>query len=160
MSPLLKLPDFATIIDLSFRIPVRRCLKMKVLNKSLKSHGGVPSRTGKVKGELIMAYYLVTARPKSDRLGILLENLRKNAYTSIRPFGKTMTYSLQNARLREDGYVTWEEEDYCSPPLAQERAAALDEFFDELNITPVQEGTGWEKIKGLPRLFPELVQNP
>ena len=106
-----------------------------------------------------MAHYLVTAKPKSDRLGDLLGNLRKNVYSSMRPFGRTLTYSLRNARLREDGYATWEEEDYCSPPLAEERAAALDEFFDELNITPVQEGTGWEKIKSLPLLFPELVQD-
>jgi hypothetical protein len=104
-----------------------------------------------------MAHYLVTAKPKSDRLEALLRNLQSEAYVSMRPFGKTMTYSLENARLREDGYATWEEEDYCSPPLAQERAAALDEFFDELKVTPVQEGAGWEKIQELPRLFPELA---
>ena len=106
-----------------------------------------------------MAYYLVTAKPKPDRLGDLLGNLRKKAYASMRPFGKSLTYSLENARLHEDGYAIWEEEDYCSPPLAEERAAALDEFFDELNVMPVQEGTGWGKIKKLPPLFPELVQN-
>ena len=104
-----------------------------------------------------MAHYLVTAKPRSDRLETLAENLKNRAYVSMRPFGKTMTYSLENARLREDGYATWEEEDHCSPPLAQERAAALDEFFDELNVTPVRERTGWEKIETLPRLFPELV---
>jgi hypothetical protein len=52
-----------------------------------------------------MAHYLVTAKPKSERLGDLLANLRKRAYVSIRPFGKTMTHSLENARLREDGYA-------------------------------------------------------
>jgi hypothetical protein len=98
--------------------------------------------------------YFVTAKPKSDRLATLMANLRKNTYASMRPFGKTMTYSLENARLREDGYAIWEEEGYCSPPLAQERAAALDEFFDELNVTPVREGTGWQRIEELPRLFP------
>ena len=103
-----------------------------------------------------MAHYLVTAKPKSDRLTDLLGNLQKSAYASMRPFGKTMTHSLQNARLRKDGYAVWEEEDYCSPPLAQERAAALDEFFDELKVTPVREGEGWEKIERFPRLFPEL----
>jgi len=105
-----------------------------------------------------MAHYLVTAKPKSERLGDLLANLRKGAYVSMRPFGKTMTHSLENARLREDGYAMWEEEDYCSPSLAQERAAALDEFFDELKVTPVKEGAGWEKIEQLPRLFPDLKQ--
>lgn len=105
-----------------------------------------------------MAHYLVTAKPKSDCLEDLLNNLQKNAYASMRPFGKTMTHSLHNARLREDGFAVWEEEDYCSPPLAQERAAALDEFFDELKVTPVREGEGWDKIEALPRLFPELVK--
>jgi hypothetical protein len=62
------------------------------------------------------------------------------------------------ARLREAGYAVWEEEDYCWPPLAQERAAALDEFFEELSVTPVREGEGWEKIGALPRLFPELAR--
>jgi hypothetical protein len=105
-----------------------------------------------------MAHYLVTAKPKSERLEDLLANLRRDAYISIRPFGKTMTHSLENARLREDGYAIWEEEDYCSPPLAQERAAALDEFFDELEIVQVKEGAGWKEIEQLPRLFPDLKQ--
>jgi hypothetical protein len=105
-----------------------------------------------------MAYYLVTAKPKRDRLADLLANLHKHTYAPMRPFGKSMTYSLQNARIREDGYAIWEEEDYCSPPLAQERAAALDEFFDELKVTLVREGEGWEKIDQLPRLFPELAE--
>ncbi len=107
-----------------------------------------------------MAHYLVTAKPKSDYSRELLANLRKNAYASMRPFGTSLTYSLENARLREDGYATWEEEDYCSPPLAQERAAVLDEFFDELQVAPVQEGKGWEKVESLPRLFPELASQP
>ena len=51
-------------------------------------------------------------------------------------------------------------EDYCSPPLAEEGAAVLDEFFDELDVTRVQEGTGWEKIEALPRLFPEFAREP
>ena len=107
-----------------------------------------------------MAHYLVTAKPKPERLKDLLANLRKKAYASMRPFGRTLTYSLESARLREDGYATWEEEDYCSPPLAQERAAVLDEFFKELDVTRVQEGTGWKKIESLPRLFPELASKP
>jgi hypothetical protein len=104
-----------------------------------------------------MAYYLVTAKPKSDRLPELLGNLRQRIYFPMRPFGKAMTNGLENARLREDGYAVWEEEDYCSPPLAQEREAALDEFFEELKVTPVREGEGWEKIKDLPRLFQGLA---
>ncbi len=102
------------------------------------------------------AHYLVTAKPKAGRLDDLRENLRRHAYADMRPFGTSMTHSLENARLRDDGYATWEEEDYCSPPLAQERAAALDEFFDELRVTPVEEQEGWQAIERLPRLFLEL----
>jgi hypothetical protein len=104
-----------------------------------------------------MAHYLVTAKLRASRFGDLAANLRRNAYASMRPFGRALTYSLQKARSREDGLVTWEEEDYCSPPLAQERAAVLDEFFDELDIARVQEGAGWKTIETLPRLFPEFV---
>jgi hypothetical protein len=108
----------------------------------------------------LVAHYLVTAKPKGDRLNDLLGNLRKHTYSPMRPFGRAMTYSLEHARLRDDGYATWEEEDYCTPPLAQEREAALDEFFDELNVAPVDEGAGWRQIDDLPRLFPEFENSP
>ena len=104
-----------------------------------------------------MAYYLVVAKPKQDRLPDLLKNLQQKMYAPMRPFGRSLTYSLEHARLRDDGYAVWEEEDYCSPPLAQERAAALDEFFDELSVTPVELGAGWAEIEDLPPLFPELT---
>ena len=103
-----------------------------------------------------MAHYLVTATPKTAHIEDLLDNLRKRAYASMRPFGKAMTHALENARLRDDGYATWEEEDYCTPPLAQEREAALDEYFDDLAVTPVPPGSGWKQIEDLPRLFPEF----
>ena len=54
------------------------------------------------------------------------------------------------------GMATWEEEDYCHPPLAQERAAVLDRYFRELAVRPVSTGSGWEEIKALPPLFPEF----
>ncbi len=82
-----------------------------------------------------MAYYLVIAKPKPDRLPNLLSNLQERSYLTMQPFGRSLTYSLENARLRDDGYAVWEEEDYCSPPLAQERAAALDEFLVIVYLT-------------------------
>lgn len=51
----------------------------------------------------------------------------------------------------------WEEEDYCQPPLAEERAAVLDRYFDDLSVEPVVEGTGWALIDVLPAMFPELL---
>ena len=103
-----------------------------------------------------MAHYLVSAKPHASRLPQLAQKLSTRAYVSMRPFGRTMTYSLENARLRNDGYATWEEEDYCTPPLAQEREAALDHFFHDLIVEPVQEGEGWKRINSLPLLFPDL----
>lgn len=105
-----------------------------------------------------MAHYLVSAKPASGRMPQLQTKLREKAYSNMRPFGRTMTHSLENARLRADGYATWEEEDYCSPPLAEERAAALNHFFEDLKVEPVRQGEGWKKIESLPRLFPELSE--
>jgi hypothetical protein len=51
--------------------------------------------------------------------------------------------------------AVWEEEDYCAPPLAQERAAVVDDYFHDLRVEKVKEGEGWGKIETLPRLFPE-----
>ena len=105
-----------------------------------------------------MAYYLVVARVKPDRLPALRMNLERKKYAQMRPFGGSLTYSLNHARLREDGFATWEEEDYCSPPLAQERAAVLDEYFEDLRVTSVQRHEGWAQIRDLPPLFPELAE--
>jgi hypothetical protein len=76
----------------------------------------------------------------------------------MRPFGQSLAYSLRNARLRRDGVAVWEEEDYCRPPLAQEREAVLDAYFRDLEVELVKEGSGWEKIDSLPRLFPEFAK--
>ena len=42
-------------------------------------------------------------------------------------------------------------------PLAEERAAALDEFFEELSVASVRSGAGWQEINQLRPLFPELA---
>lgn len=103
-----------------------------------------------------MAFYLVSAVLKSDLSKELERLLRENAFADLQPFGKVLTHSLRNARIRDDGFAIWEEEDYCIPPLAQERAAALDRFFEKLSVAPVQMGEGWNRIRNLPRLFPDL----
>ena len=75
-------------------------------------------------------------------------------FRSLRPFGHALTESLTNARVAADGRAVWEEEDYCSPPLAEERAAVLDTYFRELEVQRVAAGEGWRRIVDLPRLFP------
>ena len=103
-----------------------------------------------------MAYYLVEAVAKEERLPELAKRLDNDEFLPMRPFGASVTSSLRGARRRPDGGVVWEEEDYCSPPLAQERAAVLDEYFEDLRVTSVQENEGWAQIHDLPPLFPEL----
>jgi hypothetical protein len=100
-----------------------------------------------------MAHYLVTARPITTKLKELRAELDQGKIKRLRPFGNTLHHSLMNAKLQSDGTTLWEEEDYCSPPLAQERAAVLDHFFSELSVKAVSEGEGWGEIEGLPNLW-------
>ena len=99
-----------------------------------------------------MAYYLVRAKPKPERLSELQDRLQEGAFIGLRPFGKALTHSLKEARTQSDGIAIWEEEDYCSPPLAEERAAVLDNYFDEISVERVDAGEGWKRIKALPKL--------
>lgn len=104
-----------------------------------------------------MAFYLVSAIPRADRVDELQTRLAADEFVPLRPFGQALSGSLRNARRRADGLAVWEEEDYCSPPLAQERAAVLDHYFEELQTQQVERGEGWERIAELPSLFPALA---
>jgi hypothetical protein len=104
-----------------------------------------------------MAYYLVSARPVVDRMDDLETKLSERAFFELEPFGQALTASLEAARRLPDGTAVWEEEDYCRPPLAQEREAVLDHYFEELSVEPVERGRGWDRIAELPPLFPALV---
>lgn len=115
-------------------------------------------RVGAAHKEQALAFYLVSAVPKHGLMEELGERLAAGAFLDLEPFGRALTHALRNARLRRDGVAVWEEEDYCSPPLAQERAAVLDAFFHDLRTEAVGEGLGWKKIEALPLLFPELAE--
>ncbi len=104
-----------------------------------------------------MAYYLVAGTLRADRVDELQRRLAADEFVPLRPFGPTLSGSLRNARRRPDGVVVWEEEDYCRPPLAQERGAVLDHYFDQLQIELVNRGEGWERIAELPPLFSALA---
>jgi hypothetical protein len=102
-----------------------------------------------------MAHYLVRARARPDGLDDLAERLSAGAFIGLAPFGQALTKGLRGARL--DGErAAWEEEDYCAPPLAEERAAVLDAYFDGITVEPVAPGEGWRRIEASPFLFPEL----
>ena len=101
-----------------------------------------------------MAHNLVTAHPRPELLPRLESELQQDAFVQLEPFGRALTYSLTHARRLPDGRAVWEEEDYCSPPLAEERAAVLDAYFEDLQTEGVDRGAGWARIDSLPRLFP------
>jgi hypothetical protein len=97
-----------------------------------------------------MAYYLVKAKAHNELLPELRSRLDSGEIKQMRPFGRALQYSLENARLDSQGWAVWEEEDYCRPPLAQERAAVLDTYFTDLSVEKVEKGDGWSKIDALP----------
>lgn len=101
-----------------------------------------------------MAHYIVRATPKVEKLDELRERLDREEFKDMNPFGRTLTHSLENARFNsETQEAVWEEEDYCSPPLAMERDAVLDEYFEELSVEKVDSSEGWEQIDELPSLW-------
>ena len=92
----------------------------------------------------------MVASPVEDRL----RRLNEDEFSDLRPFGNSLTLGLRGARRRPDGKAVWEEEDYCIPPLAQEREAVLDECFTDIQVDAVELGDGWRAIADLPKLFP------
>ncbi len=107
-----------------------------------------------------MAYYLVRGRLKSGLAEELHQRLQAGEFRTMRPFGLALTFSLAGARWdSEREEVVWEEEDYCTPPLAMERAAVLDHYFDEIKVERVSEREGWRQIDELPSLWSELGLN-
>jgi hypothetical protein len=109
-----------------------------------------------------MAYYLVRARLKDGLVDELRGELERGAFRGMRPFGPAVTAGLEGARRDPTtGDVVWEEEDYCSPPLAMERAAVLDRYFEGIRVEPVRQGEAWRAIVDLPPLWDEApVQSP
>ncbi|WP_115863473.1 hypothetical protein [Halorussus litoreus] len=101
-----------------------------------------------------MAHYIVRATPKMEKLAELRERLDREEFRDMNPFGRALTQSLENARFDpETEEAVWEEEDYCSPPLAMERDAVLEEYFEKLLVEEVRSGKGWERIDDLPSLW-------
>jgi hypothetical protein len=100
-----------------------------------------------------MAHYVVRAKPVGDRLDELRARLDADEIVVMRPFGRALDHSLRNARREPGGWAVWEEEDYCSPPLAMERAAVLDVYFTDLSVDAVAPGEGWKSLETLPGLW-------
>jgi hypothetical protein len=103
-----------------------------------------------------MAFYLVRARPRKEILENLQQELNSGKISKMRPFGRALQYSLENARIDTENpdYALWVEEDYCSPPLAMERESVLDQYFNDIDIQRVEsEEETWNKINDKPLLW-------
>lgn len=103
-----------------------------------------------------MAYRFVRAQPITERMAELRDRLDSGEIAEMEPFGTGMTTALNEARYDpETGEAVWIEEDYCTPPLAMEREAVLDDYFEAITIVDpdVDEAAGWKRIEGLPPLW-------
>ena len=107
-----------------------------------------------------MAHRFVRAQPIRQRLSELRERLDNGEIREMEPFGQAMTKALENARIDpETGEAVWIEEDYCTPPLAMERAEVLDDYFEDITIVEedVDETVGWERIADLLGLWDKVL---
>jgi len=100
-----------------------------------------------------MAFYLVTAKPIRSKMNDLRQRLDSGEIRAMKPFGRALQMGLDDARWHSESVAIWEEEDYCIPPLAQERAAVLDEYFTDLEVQHVNKGDGWEQIDHLKNIW-------
>ena len=100
-----------------------------------------------------MAFYLVSAKPNREKMEELRAWLASGEIRAMKPFGRALQSGLEDARWKQEGVAVWEEEDYCVPPLAQERAAVLDAYFTNLQVERVEKGEGWKRIEKLKRLW-------
>lgn len=110
-----------------------------------------------------MAYRFVRATPNADRMAELHERVVSGDIMELEPFGRAMTTAFSKARYDpETGEAVWIEEDYCTPPLAMERAEVLDEYFEDLSVVEanVDEAAGWAEIDDLPGLWDSLPVGP
>lgn len=106
-----------------------------------------------------MAHYLVRARPNWEKLDELRARVDSGEVVEMRPFGRSLDYSLREARLEGDQVAIWEEEDYCNPPLDMERRAVLDYYFEDIRVEPVQRDEGWARIEALPDMWSNAPQS-
>ncbi|WP_228546390.1 hypothetical protein [Halegenticoccus tardaugens] len=97
---------------------------------------------------------------KREQLPDLRNRLDSGEIKAMEPFGRALTRALENARFDPaSGEAVWIEEDYCSPPLAMERAEVLDDYFTDLIIVEedIDEAAGWQQIDDLPRLWKQVL---
>jgi hypothetical protein len=108
-----------------------------------------------------VAHYLVRAKYVWGALKQLRRVIDQGEVVSMQPFGRALDHSLRNARYDpSSGSAVWIEEDYCSPPLAMERKAVLDQYFYIDEVVSVNPAEGWKTIAHFPSLWTPLLGLP
>jgi hypothetical protein len=84
----------------------------------------------------------------------LKEWLSNGTIRNQSPDGEHIYHSLKHAKINENNRTLWFSECYCNTPLAHERETVFDLFFEDLQITQVEqehtlEGTSFFKTLGL-----------
>jgi len=77
--------------------------------------------------------YLVTARVKPGRERALLEAIENQSLGQGSVAGDEYLRNMTDARLREDGSVTWVEVCFCRTPLEEERPY-WEEYFELVKV--------------------------
>ena len=77
--------------------------------------------------------YLVKAKPKSGKQTDLLGAINSRTLGRGSIAGDEYLHNMSDARLDQNGLITWVECCFCDPPLAEERPY-WEEYFDLLSV--------------------------
>ncbi len=88
--------------------------------------------------------YFVRARFQDEgKKAEFLKILTDGTISALEPFGEEIAAAMRRAVRKEDR-VEWTETCYCRTPLAQERAAVYDRFFEDIQTETIEEFHGLE----------------
>ena len=80
--------------------------------------------------------YLVGAKPITAEMARLWTRLNDGTIEHQQPDGREILASMRRAVMK-GGRVEWEETCYCSTPLRHERMTVYDQFFEDMEIRPL-----------------------
>ncbi|WP_438465915.1 hypothetical protein [Marinomonas sp. PE14-40] len=83
-------------------------------------------------------HYQVTARLKPTLASELLSKLQDGTIETQKPDGKAIFIALQQAVIY-DKTITWCSQCYCSEPLGHERETVFDVYFNDIEITLINQ---------------------
>lgn len=87
----------------------------------------------------MMAYYLVHATLRERNARRVSGEVGGTRFCALATLWRGGDEGVGGGTWSDDGRVVWEEEDYCSPPLAMEHTAVLDRYFTGIEVETVRE---------------------